>query len=81
MTLESVKERLHGYIEHADEKKLQAIYTLVEGEIDVTERTYDAETIAILEERRRKFIDSSAKGLSPEELIKYVREKAKKNGV
>ncbi len=30
-----LKERLHEYIEHADEKHLEAIYILLEQEIDV----------------------------------------------
>ena len=33
MTTEAIRERLHEYIRFADDKKLEAIYTMVEGEI------------------------------------------------
>ena len=34
MTTTQLKQHLHDYIDHAEETKLQAIYTLVEGEIE-----------------------------------------------
>ena len=38
MTLAPVKEKLHEYIDHADDKKVKAMYTLLENEI---EQDYD----------------------------------------
>ena len=34
MTTAQLKQQLHDYIDHAEETKLKAIYTLVEGEIE-----------------------------------------------
>ena len=34
MTYTVVKEKLHNYIEHADQKKIKAIYTLLESDIE-----------------------------------------------
>ena len=33
MTTDSVREKLHQYIKVADDKKIRAIYTMLEGEI------------------------------------------------
>ncbi|MFD0794986.1 hypothetical protein ACFQZX_15295 [Mucilaginibacter litoreus] len=33
MTTEAIRERLHEYIRFADDKKLEAIYTMVEDDI------------------------------------------------
>ena len=41
MTLTSVKGKLHEYIERADEKKIQALYTLVENDIENRSQLYD----------------------------------------
>jgi hypothetical protein len=38
MGTETIRERLHGYIDFADDKKINAIYTMVEDEI-VEERS------------------------------------------
>ena len=34
MTFSAVKEKLHGYIENADQNKVMAIYTLIENDLD-----------------------------------------------
>lgn len=34
MTTAQLKQQLHDYIDHAEETKLKAIYTLLEGEIE-----------------------------------------------
>ena len=51
MTYTVVKEKLHNYIEHADQKKIKAIYTLLESDIENEERlVYDDETLQMLEQ-------------------------------
>lgn len=69
MTLAAVKEKLHGYIEQADEKKVKTIYTLLEQEID-TKYTYDDDTVNLLEERREKFQAGYHKGFFSREFCK-----------
>ena len=54
MKIEELREKLHSYIETAHEKKLKAIYTMVEEEIDETSNLWgDEGFVAELERRRR----------------------------
>ena len=43
----SLRDRLHEYIDKADERKLSAIYVLIEDELD-EEPIYNKETIVLL---------------------------------
>ena len=81
MTLATVKERLHDYIEQADEKKVQAIYTLIESEVDNSMPVYDDETIAYFEQLRQQFIDSKHPGFTVEESMANIRQRIKKHGL
>ena len=81
MTFTALKEKLHGYIDHADEKKVKAIYTLVENEIGETGYIYDDETLNILEERREEYQKSKAKGYTVEESMDHVKKELKKRGI
>jgi hypothetical protein len=81
MTLALVKERLHDYIEQADATKVQAIYTLIEGEIDNSMPVYDEETITYFEHLRKQFIDSKHPGFTVEESMANIRQRLKKNGL
>ena len=62
MTVTALKEKLHGYIEHANESKLQAIYTLVQDEVEERAGFYDEETMDILDEWRSEYNASGMKG-------------------
>ncbi len=75
MTVATVKERLHGYIDHADEKKLQAIYTLVENEISI----YDDATLNMLHETSADYHSGKMKGYSIEESMENIRKQIKKD--
>lgn len=81
MTIVAVKEKLHDYIDHAEEKKLQAIYTLLENEIGDNTYQYDDETVNMLEERRVEYLKSNSKGLTPEESIEFVKNQMNKGGI
>ena len=61
MSIIELREKLHDYIEHADEPHLSAIFTLVEN--DTTEShnyVFDEETMQMLYKRR----DDDRKGLT-----------------
>jgi hypothetical protein len=81
MTFFALKEKLHEYIDQADEKKVTAIYTLVENEIGEPGYVYDDEALNFLEERREEYIKSNAKGLTVEESMAHVKEELKKRGL
>jgi hypothetical protein len=82
MTFTTLKEKLHDYIGHADEKKVKAIYTLVENEIDGSTANYifDEETVNFLEERRTEYINSGEKGFTADKSIDLVKKEHKKRG-
>ena len=54
MKTKELKEKLHNYIETADGKKLKAIYTMVEEEIDETDNCWEDEVFIAGLERREK---------------------------
>jgi hypothetical protein len=81
MTIGTVKERLHDYIEQADEKKVQAIYTLIENEIGDAKPVYDDETVAYFEQLREKFIKSKHPGYTVEESMANIKSRLKKHGL
>ncbi len=81
MTFIALKEKLHEYIEHADEKKVTAIYTLVENEIEDTNFVYDEDTLDMLESRVQEFHDSGHPGYTVEESMEFVKNELKKRGL
>jgi hypothetical protein len=74
MILATVKEKLHEYIDHADEKKVQAIYTLVENEIENSNYLYDEETLKLLRNTSRDYFSGKIKGYPAEESMKRIRK-------
>ncbi len=76
MTFTIIKEKLHEYIEHADEKKVQAIYTLVENEIGHA-YTYSAEELNMLHERAEKYLKGEGATYTIEESRNKIRQQRK----
>ena len=74
MILATVKEKLHEYIDHADEKKIQAIYTLVENEIDDSSFLYDEETLNILRKTSSDYFSGKVKGYPVKESMERIRK-------
>lgn len=68
----SLRERLHEYIDKADERKLSAIYVLIEDELD-EEPVYTKETILMLHERRKNHLNGISKSYTPQESIELIR--------
>jgi putative addiction module component (TIGR02574 family) len=73
MTTETIRKRLHDYIENAQDKKLKAIYKIVEDEIEGT--LLNEEQIAELDRRVAEYESGKVKGLTWEE----VKNQAKKS--
>ena len=78
MVQTSVKEKLHEYIERADEKKVQAIYTLVENEIEDRSNLYDEATLNSLRATSEDYFSGKIKGYPMEESMERIRKQINK---
>lgn len=76
MTIAALKERLHEYIEQADDKHLEAIYVLIEKEIPSNQ--YDATTLDELHQRRNNYVKGISKSYTVDEAISSIRNAGKK---
>lgn len=79
MASSSIKEKLHHYIDTADEKKLHAIYTILEDEIE-GEYFYTQDEIKMFYDRREKHLNGETKSYSVDEAHRLIR-KNHKNGI
>ncbi len=70
----SLRDKLHQYIDVADEQKLQAIYTLLEDEINWS---YTKEDIEQFHQRRQNHLDGISKSYTAEESLNAARQQKK----
>ena len=80
-TLE-IRERLHKYIDQADDRKVKAIYTMVEEEIEPTDMWKDEVFVAELERRVNEIESGEVTGYTWEQVqanankaLKAVKQK------
>ena len=76
----SIKQKLHRYIDVADEKKLQAIYTILEDEIE-GEYFYTEDEIKMFYDRRQKHLNAESKSYTVAETLNLVRQNRQSNGL
>jgi len=82
MSTADIREKLHQYIERADDKKIKAIYTIVGEEESNPRAKYDETFIAELERRHDEIKDGTAKTYTWEEVQQRAKRsllKARKN--
>ena len=77
MTTTAIREKLVNYLQVADEKKLKAIYTMVEDEINTSANDWDDDFMKELERRSKSFINGTAKTYSWEETKQAAINKVK----
>jgi hypothetical protein len=82
MTTTTIRRKLVDYLKVADEKKIKAIYTMVEDEINTDANDWDESFIKELESRSKSLVNGTAKTYTWEETkkaaIKKVKSKRKK---
>jgi len=74
MNTVALRERLHEYIETADEEHLSAIYELVENDKD---HIYDEKVIQMFHERRERYLSGAGKTYTAAESLKMIRSHKK----
>ncbi|MFM7431373.1 MAG: addiction module protein [Flammeovirgaceae bacterium] len=75
----AIRHKLYDYIRVADDKKLSAIYHLLESEIEQTQEWWkDKEVIRELDQRYKALEDGTDKGFTLEELKSSVTKLRKK---
>ena len=81
MTTTLIRQKLAAYLKVADDKKVKAIYTMVEDEIDTKANDWDDAFVKELNRRSKDFESGTAKTYSWEETkqaaIKKVQSKRK----
>ena len=68
-----IKEALHEYIDTADEKKLETIYTMLKDSIS-PDYQYSQDELAVINNRRNKYLDGEEETLTTEQFVSYVRQ-------
>ncbi|MGY3215334.1 hypothetical protein [Mucilaginibacter sp. HD30] len=78
MTVAAIKEKLYHYISEADDKKIKALYTLLEEQMNpVTDWSEDVEFVAELDERYRRWEAGIDRGYNLEEVKEYLNQQRK----
>lgn len=72
MTTETIRRRLHDYIESAKDKKVKAIYKIVEDEIEGT--LLNEKQLAEVDRRVAEYESGKVKGLSWEEVKNHAKK-------
>ena len=79
MTLSALRNKLYEYIRVADDKKLKAIYNLLEDDIEATNEWWkDKQLVAEMDARYDALVSGKDKGVSKEELLSTVAKARQK---
>ncbi len=77
MTTAAIRQKLYEYIRVADDKKVKAIFTIVEDEIADFEWMNDKEFLAELERRSNEYKSGKVKGIPWDEAKKQILASSK----
>jgi putative addiction module component (TIGR02574 family) len=73
MTTAAIRQKLHNYLEVANDKKIKAIYTMVEEAIEESQEQYTDEFKAELDRRHAEY-KKDGKVISREEMDKRIKK-------
>ena len=74
MTTTAIRQKLHSYLEVANDKKIKAIYTMVEEAIEETGVEYTDEFKAELDRRYSAYKNGSEKPVTAAESKKRIQK-------
>ena len=74
MTVAAMRTKLANYMIEADEKKVKAIYTLLEGDMDSSYELTE-EQLSILSEREEAYLSGKDKGTDWETIKANIKKK------
>jgi putative addiction module component (TIGR02574 family) len=69
-----IRQKLHSYLETADDKKIKAIYTMVQESIDDTAVSYTDEVKAELDRRHAAYKNGTEKTITATESKKRIQK-------
>lgn len=75
MGASEIREKLHQYIDLADERKIEAIYIMLED--DIASYGYSDQEIALFHERREKHLKGESLSYTPEQSLNMIRSSKK----
>jgi len=79
--METVKEKLHNYIESGNEDKILAIYMLLNEEIESQSIVYDEATLKMLETRSDDMMSGKDRTYTLEQTIENLQRYRNRYGV
>lgn len=74
MTTTAMKKKITDYLETADNKKVRAMYAMIEDEVGTGNNDWDEEFFEELERRSKSFEDGTAKMYTWEETQKAAMD-------
>jgi hypothetical protein len=79
MSTVDIRQKLHDYIDAAPDKKVEAIFTMVEDEIEEDyDHWEDEEFVAELQRREDNYLKGKSKTYTMEESLERARQAIKK---
>lgn len=73
----TMRDRLHEYINQADQKHLEAMYTLLEKEMEPPYQ-YDDATLEMLYKRREAHLNEQSPSYSAKDALQWIKDQPRK---
>lgn len=73
MNTNALRQKLHSFLEVADDQKIKAIYSMIESEIEDSSVDYSDELKTELDRRHEDFITGQSKVITPQESKKRIQ--------
>lgn len=76
MTSAAIRQQLHQYIDLTDDKKIEALYVLLQNDMD-PQYAYTSEELNMLHERAEQYLKGESKTFTVEESHARIRQQGK----